>query len=296
LTIPNGQKVDAGILRMGHRTMTSLIPAVFDAFAFQIRRIRARLTDSDPDVAFLAKNYFETLASKSGNDILESLLVRATGREVKSVNQKHGADSADGELEAKPMKCGYSAHISDDTPASLLRHQQIPWIILGEACNDGTELKWACLAPYRIFDEERFQTLVAELPAEKRTEFTTLPSTAVERYATLVALKRAWPTKQYVRSSPLSYKTLVGLQPGTYSLWTNSAVQNTDEILKMINTVPITPAVIAETEWIRYFFETKATSDYSDMNATRLKALCKEKGIKGFSTKSKDELIALLNA
>jgi len=276
-------------------TMTSLNPAVFDAFATSTARYAARLTDSDPDIAFLAKSFFETLASKSGNDILEGLLVRATGRTVKSVHQKHGADSADGELEAKPMKGSYSAHISDDTPASLLRHQQIPWIVLGVACEDGTDMKWACLAPYRIFDEERFQALVAELPADKRAEFTSLPSSAVERYATLIALKRAWPTKQYIRSSPLSYTTLVNLQPGQYSLWTNLSVQNTDEILKMINTVPITPAVIAEAEWIRHYFATKAASDYSDMNATRLKSLCKEKGIKGFRTKSKDELIALLN-
>ena len=275
--------------------MTSLLPAVFEAFATQISRIRSRLTDTDPDVAFLAKSYFETLASKSGNDILESLLVRATGREVKSVDQKHGADSADGELEAKPMKCGYSAHISDDTPASLLRHQQIPWIVLGEACNDGTELKWACLAPYRIFDEERFQTLVADLPADKHAEFKKLPSTAVERYATLVALKRAWPAKRYIRSSPLSFQTLVNLKPGQYSLWTNPSVQNTSEILRMITTVPISPEVISETSWIRYYVETMSAKDYTDMNATRLKTLCKERGIKGFSTKSKDELIALLN-
>jgi len=276
--------------------MTSLLPTVFEAFARATGRYAARLTDSDPDVAFLAKSFFETLASKSGNDILEDLLVRATGRTVKSVNQKHGADSADGELEAKPMKCGYSAHISDDTPASLLRHQQIPWIVLGVACEDGTDMKWACLAPYRIFDEERFQALVAELPADKRAEFTTLPSSAVERYATLVALKRAWPTSRYIRSNPLSYKTLTRLQPGQYSLWTNPSVQGPDEIRRMITTIPVSPETIAEAEWIRYFFTTKAASDYSDMNATRLKALCKEKGIKGFSTKSKDELIALLNA
>lgn len=273
--------------------MTTLLPTVFDAFAAQITRIRTRLTDSDPDVAFLAATYLETLASKSGNDILESLLVRATGRALKAIGQKHGADSADGELEAKPMKCDYSAHISDDTPASLLRHQQIPWIVLGEACADGTQLKWACLTSYRIFDEARFQTLVAELPPEKRAEFTALPAGHAERYATLTALKRCWPTKKYIRSSPLPYQTLVSLTPGQYSVW--STPDAPAEIRAMTSMAShIGADTIAATTGIRDYFAAKAASDYSNMNLTQLKAICREKGLKGFCNKSKEELLTML--
>ena len=265
--------------------MTTLLPTVFDAFAAQITRIRSRLTDSDPDVAFLAATYLETLASKSGNDILESLLVRATGRALKAIGQKHGADSADGELEAKPMKCGYSAHISDDTPASLLRHQQIPWIVLGEACADGTQLKWACLTSYRIFDEARFRVFTDAL----------LPTNPADRYTSLLAVKRAWPAKQYIRSNPLSYKTLLGLQPGQYSFWINPAAPNTDEIRTMAaKATQISEETIAATLKIRDHFA--AVVDYTDMPYNRLRELSKEKGIKGITKKTKEELIAFLSA
>jgi len=273
--------------------MTTLLPSVFEAFTAQIGRIRARRTDPDPDVAFLAKTYLETLASKSGNDILESLLVHATGRELKAIGQKHGADSADGELEAKPMKCGYSAHISDDTPASLLRHQQIPWIVLGEACSDGTEIKWACLAPYRIFDEARFQNLVTELPPETRFKFTTLPLGHAERYATLTELKRCWPTKKYIRSSPLPYTKLVNLAPGQYSLWSTAHAPAEIKEMAMIQS-SIHPDTIAATTGIRDYFAAKATSDYANMNLTQLKAICREKGFRGLCNKSKEELLILL--
>jgi hypothetical protein len=265
--------------------MTSLLPSIFEAFAAQIQRIRARLTDPDSDIAFLATSYFDTLASKSGNDILEGVLVRATGRTLKAVYQKHGADSADGELEAKPMKCGYSAHISDDTPASLLRHQQIPWIILGEASPDGTEIKWACLASYRIFDDERFRAFTD----------TPLPADPAERYASLLAVKRAWPTKQYIRSNPLSYKTLLGLQPGQYSFWINPDAPNTDEIRVMAaKATQISAETIATTLKIRDHFA--AVVDYTDMTYTRLRELSKEKGIKGVTKKTKEELIQFLSA
>lgn len=40
--------------------------------------------------------------------------------------------------------------------------------------------------------------------------------------------------------------------------------------------------------------ETK-TVDYASMNLTELKALCKERGLKGYSTLKKDEIIALLS-
>ena len=35
-------------------------------------------------------------------------------------------------------------------------------------------------------------------------------------------------------------------------------------------------------------------SDYTSMSRTELAALCKERGIKGYSTKKKEELIAML--
>jgi hypothetical protein len=227
----------------------------------------------------------ETLASKSGNDILEGVLVRATGRTLKAVCQKHGADSADGELEAKPMKCGYSAHISDDTPASLLRHQQIPWIILSEASSDGTQLKWACLTSYRIFDEERFRAFTdASLSADP-----------AERYADLLAVKRAWPTKQYLRSNPLSYKTLLGLQPGQYSFWINPAAPNKDDICTMAaNATQISEETITTTLRIRDYFA--SVVDYTDMTMNRLRELSKEKGMKGLTKKTKEELIVFLSA
>jgi hypothetical protein len=58
----------------------------------------------------------------------------------------------------------------------------------------------------------------------------------------------------------------------------------------------IGPDTIAATTGIRDYFAAKATSDYADMNLTRLKAICREKGIKGFCNKNKEELLTLLIA
>jgi hypothetical protein len=273
-----------------------MISACFENFASRINQIKSRLEDPDPMVAMLANSYLETLASKSGNDILEKLLVEATGRTVKDVTQKHGADSADGELEAKPMKCGYSAHISDDTPASLLRHQQIPWLILGEASKDGLQMKYAVLVPYRAFDEERFQAFVKELPAEERSSFAgVLPASHAERYDTLLRLKNIWPQKKYIRSNPLSFKTLCSLKPGEYSIWINGddSVSIPKEIRELASVSASASASAAVA--IRDYFALRSASDYADMTIGRLKDLCRERGIRGYSGKTKEELIALLS-
>ena len=119
----------------------------------EVEDVKALLnTSSDPLTKRLASNYISTLASKAGNDILEDVLVRATGRETKKTRQKHGADSEDGLVEAKPCKGSYGGHISDDTPMSLKRHQAIPFCILGVATDDGQKIKWALIVSYRVFD------------------------------------------------------------------------------------------------------------------------------------------------
>jgi hypothetical protein len=174
----------------------------------------------------LASYYLESLASKSGNDILETLLVEATGRQVKDGTQKHGADSKDGLVEAKPCKGKYSAHISDDTPMTLMKSQTIPYCILGVASKDGSKIEWAAIVSYRIFDNTRYKNIVRNLQLTDAKWPADLPTDQEERMKVLTDLVAAHKPKVYVRSSPLPLECLLNLPPTEYSLWVS------DELIK----------------------------------------------------------------
>jgi hypothetical protein len=172
-----------------------------------------------------AQSFLDTLASKNGNDILEPVLVEATGRDAKSIAKKHGADSEDGELESKPFKTKYNAHISDDTPASLLRHHTIPYIALGQASKDGRVIYWALYTSYRIFDNSRYKGIVNTLPLSEKAVFSaTLPTQMEERHAILLQLEKTLGRKKYVRSNPLPMQDICQLKAGEFTLWVNPLV------------------------------------------------------------------------
>ena len=202
---------------------------------------------------YFAQSWLDTLGSKNGNDILEMVLVEATGREAKALTKKHGADSDDGLLESKPLKTKYSAHISDDTPASLLRHQTIPYIIIGEASADGRVIQWAISMSYRAFDNSRYKKMLGLLsPLEKEQEHEhnnasaagfpdELPASADARSAVLERLKAIWKPKNYIRANPLPIEDIRALHNGEFSLWLNREIDPkllNKDIVKLNETYP----------------------------------------------------------
>jgi hypothetical protein len=200
---------------------------------------------------YFAQSWLDTLGSKNGNDILEMVLVEATGREAKALTKKHGADSDDGLLESKPLKTKYSAHISDDTPASLLRHQTIPYIIIGEASADGRVIQWAISMSYRAFDNSRYKKMLGLLsPLEHATANDNasaagfpdeLPASADARSAVLERLKAIWKPKNYIRANPLPIEDIRALHNGEFSLWLNREIDPkllNKDIVKLNETYP----------------------------------------------------------
>jgi hypothetical protein len=194
------------------------------------------------EIRYFAQCFLDTLASKNGNDILEQVLVEFTGRTIKSITKKHGADSEDGLLESKPLKCKYSAHISDDTPASLLRHHTIPYIVIGEATPNGQIMKWVMYTSYRIFDQSRFTKMRTTLLQEEQTTISEILSMNIEeRYQTLVELKKIWKPKHYIRSNALPIQDICKLKEGEFTLWVNSEINFLEinkDILKLHQTFP----------------------------------------------------------
>jgi hypothetical protein len=194
------------------------------------------------EMKYFAQCFLDVLASKNGNDILEQLFVECTGRSIKSITKKHGADSEDGLLESKPLKCKYSAHISDDTPASLLRHHTIPYIVIGEATPNGQSIKWVLYTSYRIFDQSRFTKMRNNLPLdEQQTIAELLPTIVTERYKILSDLKKIWKPKNYIRSNPLPIQDICKLKEHEFTLWINSELNQVEinkDILKLHQTYP----------------------------------------------------------
>lgn len=205
-------------------------PDVLIAHMAKVVRVKNMLANnSDSDIKEIAKNYLDSLASKAGNDILEELLVRATGREVKKVGQKHGADSEDGLVEAKPCKGKYSGHISDDTPMSLKRHQTIPYCIIGVATTDGQNIKWAAIVSYRVFDNARYLGIRNHLGLQGEAWPDKLPEDKVSRDNLLDNLVKNHKKKTYVRSNSLPLGCLDSLKRDQYSLWINPEFKDTVE-------------------------------------------------------------------
>ena len=197
-------------------------------------------TEYTDEIKYFAQSFLDTLASKNGNDILEQVLVEVTGRTIKSITKKHGADSEDGLLESKPLKCKYSAHISDDTPASLLRHHTIPYIVIGEATPDGQTIKWIIYITYRIFDQSRYTKIRTTLSIEEQLLFPEVLSSDIEeRYKTLNELKKIWKPKKYIRSNPLPIQDICKLKNNEFTLWINPELPDINkDILKLHNSYP----------------------------------------------------------
>jgi hypothetical protein len=283
--------------------MLTILSEVIEKHHKHYARINEELKScKDPFYIKMMNDVLYCLESKSGNDILEKLFVEATGRPVKASSQKHGADSEDGELEAKPCKAGYSAHISDDSPTILLKHQIIPYLITGEASSKGQVINWMILLSYRKFDDLRYKKLLMNLPEKERSSFPdTLPSSNEERLATLSGLCKKWKQTKAkgIRSNPLAFTVIKALEPGEYCLWVNSSLTNEipKEILELAKKQsPIKDSVELDCNAIKEFFDSAACKDYSSKSNQALKAICKEKGLKGFSNKSKDDLIKLILA
>lgn len=257
---------------------------------------------ADSFVVEFARDYLEGIASKTSNDIHEATLVRATGRTPKPLTIKHGADSEDGELEAKPMKDKYSAHISDDTPASLLRHHTIPEIVLGVVSADGRQWKWVLRTSYRVFDAARFTGLLSNLPAAIAATFpAALPPEPAERYATLMRLKSVWGQGKdsYVRSNPLPIEALKDLAAGDYSLWTDGTpdhpvLRTLQERAATEASAAAAPSLFQTAHQYRADFTKLIAEDLDGKNLTQLRALCREHNVRGFAGFSKEQLIAAI--
>ena len=258
--------------------------------------------DAEPFVSEFARDYLESIASKTSNDVHEATLVRATGRTPKPPHIKHGADSEDGELEAKPMKEKYSAHISDDTPASLLRHHTIPEIVLGVLSPDGRQWKWVLRTSYRVFDAARFTGLLSNLPADIASAFpAVLPDVPAERYATLMRLKSVWGQGKdsYVRSNPLPIEALKDLAVGDYSLWSDGipdhpVLRTLHERTAAAVAADAGPSLFQTAHQYRADFTKLIAEDLDGKNLTQLRSLCKEHKIRGYAAFAKEQLIAAI--
>jgi hypothetical protein len=202
-------------------SLPKIIPEVFQEHEEKVKRFQELAKHGEGDIKELAQVYLETLSSPSGNDILEKLLVRATGREPKSNDKKHGADSEDGLVEAKPCKEKYSGHISDDTGMSLQRHQNIPYCILGVTTKDGTSVKWAVSCSYRIFDNSRYKEIVKTLGLTGESWPSDLPT---DKTGLLQKLVEAHKPKHYVRSCPLPLSCLKTVPISELDIWVHPSL------------------------------------------------------------------------
>jgi hypothetical protein len=191
-------------------------------------------TTSDPLVKRVCTIAIKCLASKAGNDILEEVFVRATGSEVKKVEQKHGADSEDGLVEAKPCKGKYGAHISDDTAMSLKSHQTIPFCIIGVATKDGQKIKWAAIISYRIFDNARYLKIRNKLGLQGEAWPDKLPEDKVLRDALLDNLVKHHKKDSGIRSNSLPLSRLKSLSKDEYSLWVNPEFKDSKDVPSVI--------------------------------------------------------------
>jgi hypothetical protein len=280
--------------------------SILDIFHTKVAKAVAyAASHADPFVSEFARDYLESIASKTSNDVHEATLVRATGRTPKSLTIKHGADSEDGELEAKPMKEAYSAHISDDTPASLLRHHKIPEIVLGVVSADGRRWKWVLRTSYRVFDAARFTGLLSNLPAEVKATFpAVLPDVPAERYAILMRLKSVWGQGKdsYIRSNSLPIEALKDLAAGDYSLWSDGVPDH--PVLRLLHERAAAAAAAEESVAIPSLFQTahQYSTDFTKLieedldgkNLTQLRALCKEHKVRGYSKFTKEKLITAI--
>lgn len=255
-------------------------------------------THADPKCRFFAAQWLESLRSKTGNDILESVAVRSTGRNPKATNQKHGADSEDGELEAKPMKGAYTAHISDDTPNSLMRHHTIPEIVFCVTSEDGQTIRWVLRTSYRLFDNARYKNMLADLNEAVRTTFPkTLPDTPQERYNMLKSLKNLWGTKHYIRSNELPLSAIEHIEPHMYALYVNPDTPIQEKIIQTLWDRQKKATAAATDEHAAILckaFQARMAEDTDGMTLTALREKCKELGHTKLSSKNRADLIALL--
>lgn len=65
-------------------------PYIFEKLTKHVSAARSYCKDQnlDDDSRFFAQHFLDTLASKSGNDTLEKVLIESVGRKVKSVSKK----------------------------------------------------------------------------------------------------------------------------------------------------------------------------------------------------------------
>lgn len=187
------------------------------------------------DEKYFAQSWLNILESKNGNDLLEQIFVEASGRIISK--KKHGADSEDGLLECKPFKSkNYNVHISDDTPNSLLRHQNIPYITIGETSENGQIIKWCLYTSYRIFDQSRYSIMYNKLDLDKQNELEKfLPLDIEKRIIILNKMKNLWEKKFYIRSNPLPIKDISTLKNGEFNLWINPLIDNINKEIKKLS-------------------------------------------------------------
>jgi hypothetical protein len=205
-------------------TIPEIKNEILEKHASDIKIIQHKsTTDSDPLNRKLAESYLKTLKSKSGNELLEEIFVRASGREPKDPNQKHGADSKDGLVEAKPCKDKYSAHISDDTAMCLKKAQSIPYCVIGVSSKDGSEIRWVIIVSYRIFDNERYKKILLNLNLPDTEWPSILPVDEKARQEILDKLikEQKQKPKKYIRSNPLPFRCIENLPISEYSIWVN---------------------------------------------------------------------------
>ena len=205
-------------------TTPKILPEVLLQHEEKVKRFQLLAKSADKDIQELAQVYLETLSSPSGNDILEKLLVRATGRQPKSNDKKHGADSEDGLLEAKPCKDKYTGHISDDSAMSLQRHQSIPYCILGVTTKDGSSVKWAITCSYQLFDNCRYKEICKALELSSESWPSDIPSDTEAKGALLKKLVEAHKPKRYVRSSSLPLTCLKSVPVAEYDVWIHPTI------------------------------------------------------------------------
>ena len=176
------------------------------------------------DVAEVAKI---CLSSKASNEYLEKIGAESIG--FQHLSDKLGPDGVLNGVyvEVKPYKKSSRsktvAVVNDDTPMKLLKsHKEIKWLVLLCATTDGQRIHYAICAPFKYWENDRYNSICRQLKLCKENGWnwgSSLPLDDSECLKCLEELETKHMKKTYVRSSSLSLDVLEKIPREEISFW-----------------------------------------------------------------------------
>jgi hypothetical protein len=167
------------------------------------------------------------LGSSATNDYLEKIGAESIG--ARHLSDKNGPDGdLNGEgIEVKPVKKSPGvksvACVNDDTPMKLLKsHLNEKWLVLLCATETGTKIHYAICAPYKYWEQSRYEAIVKRLQLSTENGWrwgSKLPTDTTLRQSCFEELITKHKAQTYVRSSPLSLDVLNDIPKNEISIW-----------------------------------------------------------------------------